>query len=112
MRHIFGSLVVRIGLVFLLGLVVLQGVVAVALLWPDGRPTIFRLISPYGAVAIARALEVSSGEQRSRFLAAMNAGPVTVHMLPDFPADTIQGGANDAPYLKKLYGGYAYVLEG
>ena len=45
MRHVFGSLVARIGLVFLLGLLVLQGVVAVALLWPDGRPTIFRRIN-------------------------------------------------------------------
>jgi len=53
MQSIFGRLAVRIGLVFLLGLVLLQAVIAAALLWPDGRPTIFRLVSPREAVGLA-----------------------------------------------------------
>jgi len=111
-RRIFGSLVVRIGLVFLLGLLLLQGVVAAALLWPDGRPTIFRLVSPRQAAAIARALESASADQRSLILDALNAGPLTVHVLPDFPADVVQSDSRNAPYLKQLYGGYAYMLQG
>ena len=112
MRRIFGGLAVRIGLVFLLGLLLLQAVIAVTLLWPDGRPTIFRLVSPREAVAIAKALEASSGKQRSLVLDALNGGLLTVHLLSDFPLEAGQGGQNDAPYLKKLYGGYAYVFEG
>jgi signal transduction histidine kinase len=112
MRRILGSLVVRIGLVFLLGLVLIQGVIAAALLWPDGRPTIFRLVSPHEAVTIAKALEASADRQRPLFLAALNAGQLTVHMVPDFPAEIVGGHSDDAPYLKRLYGGYAYVLEG
>jgi len=111
-RRVFGSLVVRIAVVFLLGLLLLQGVVAAALLWPDGRPTIFRLVSPRQAAAIARALESASGDQRPLILAALNAGPLTVHVLRDFPADVIQSDSRNAPYLKQLYGGYAYMLEG
>lgn len=111
-RRLFGSLVVRIALVFLLGLLLLQGVVAAALLWPDGRPTVFRLVSPHQAAAIARALESASGDQRSLILDALNAGPLIVHVLPDFPAAVVQGDSGNAPYLKRLYGGYAYMLQG
>jgi signal transduction histidine kinase len=112
MQSIFGRLAVRIGLVFLLGLVLLQAVIAAALLWPDGRPTIFRLVSPREAVAIAKALEASSDRQRPLILDALNGGPLTVHLLPDFPSDAAQRRESDAPYLKGLYGGYAYVFEG
>jgi len=112
MRRILGSLAVRIALVFLLGLLLLQAVIATVLLWPDGQPTIFRLVSPREAVTIARALEGSSGEQRALFLAAMNAGPMTVHLLPDFPVEMVQNEGGGAPYLKQLYGDYAYILEG
>jgi signal transduction histidine kinase len=112
MRNFFGSLVVRIGLAFLLGLVLLQGVIAASLLWPDGEPTIFLLISPKDAAAISRALESANGEQQSLILEALNAGPLTVHLLPDFPADVARSRSKNAPYLKKLYGGYASVLGG
>jgi signal transduction histidine kinase len=112
MRNFFGSLVVRIGLAFLLGLALLQGVIAASLLWPDGEPTIFRLVSPRDAAAIARVLESANGEQQSLILEALNAGPLTVHLLPDFPADATGGRNENAPYLKKLYGDYASVLEG
>lgn len=111
-RRIFGSLVVRIALAFLLGLLLLQGVIAAALLWPDGRPTVFRLVSPHQAAAIARALESASGSQRSLILDALNEGPLTVYVLPDFPADAAQDNSRSAPYLQQLYGGYAYMLEG
>lgn len=112
MPRIFSSLAVRLGLVFLLSLLLLQAVTAAALLWPDGRPTIFRLVSPHEATDIARALESSSGRERGLILAALNAGPLTVHLQPEFPAVPVEGGADDAPYLRKLYGDYAYVLEG
>ncbi|HEY4075346.1 MAG TPA: ATP-binding protein [Rhizomicrobium sp.] len=103
---------VRIGLTFLLGLVLLQAVVAAALLWPDGRPTIFLLVSPRQTAAIARALEASNGNQQSLIVAALNTGPLTVHLLPDFPPDGSHAPGTDAPYLKRLYGDYATELGG
>jgi signal transduction histidine kinase len=112
MRRISGSLAIRIGLLFLLGLLLLQAVIAVALLWPDERPTIFRLVSPREAVAIAKALEASSDKQRPLLLDALNEGPLTVQLRPDFPIGDSQGPRSNAPYLKKLYGEYAYVFEG
>lgn len=111
MQRIFGSLVVRIGLAFLLGLVLLQGVIIAAMIWPDGRPTIFALVSPQQAAAIARALESSTQRQQSLIVAALDKGPLTVHLAPDFPT-AMPGPASEAPYLKRLYGGYAAELEG
>jgi signal transduction histidine kinase len=111
MQRIFGSLVVRIGLAFLLGLVLLQGVIIAAMIWPDGRPTIFALVSPQQAAAIARALESSTPRQQSLIVAALDKGPLAVHLAPDFPT-AMPGPASEAPYLKRLYGGYAAQLEG
>ena len=42
MRNFFASMTVRIGIMFLLGLLLLPVVVVGAMLWPDGRPVIFR----------------------------------------------------------------------
>jgi methyl-accepting chemotaxis protein len=111
MRKLFGSLVVRIGLAFLLGLILLQGVIISAMIWPDGRPTIFALVSPQQAAAIARALESSTLRQQALIVAALDKGPLSVHVAPDFPTAS-PGPVANAPYLKKLYGGYASELEG
>jgi signal transduction histidine kinase len=112
MRRILGSLVVRIGFAFLLGLLLLQIVIIAAALWNDGRPAIFRLVSPHQAAAIATALESASPAEQSKFIAALSDGPFVVHLQPAFPDDQARGNQGAAPYLKKLYGKYAFELEG
>lgn len=111
MRSLLGSLAVRFGLIFLLALLLLLIVLTAAIIWPDGRPTIFRLVSPREAASIARALEGTSQKERALVLDALNSGALTVHVLPDFPPDRGEG-RGDAPYLKRLYGRYASELEG
>ncbi|MDF2117737.1 ATP-binding protein [Roseiarcaceae bacterium H3SJ34-1] len=109
MRHVFGSLTFRIALAFLLGLVLLQIVIAAAIIWPDGRPVMFRLMSPREAAAIASAVESVSDRQRDLVIAALNAGSLIVHVQP---GSLEQAEHNAAPYLTELYSRYASELEG
>ena len=111
MRRILGSLAVRFGLIFFLGMVLFLGVIAAAVMWPDGRPTIFRLVSPREAASIARAIEGTPDSEHALILGALNTGALTVHVLPDFPESGGERG-HEAPYLKRLYGRYAVELEG
>jgi signal transduction histidine kinase len=111
MRGLLGSLAVRFGLIFLLALLLLMMVLTAAIIWPDGRPTIFRLVSPREAASIARALEGTSRKERALVLDALSSGALTVQIVPDFPPDGGEG-RGDAPYLKRLYGRYASELEG
>ena len=111
MWRIFNSLAVRIGAAFLLGFMLLQAVIVTAVLWPDGKPTVFRLISPREAAAIARALESASPAQQSLILAALNESPLIVHLQDDFSGDG-QGELRPAPYLEKLFHSYSSELEG
>src|ERR1700743_3159308 len=106
MRAVFGSLAVRIGLAFLFGLILLQLIVAVLVIWPEGRPTIFRLVSPEQAVAIARALEAVTPEQRPLIVNALNGGSLVVHLQANFQDDEDERGADRAPYLQNLYSRY------
>jgi len=109
MRNIFGSLTFRIALAFLLGLILLQIVIAAAIIWPDGGPAMFRLLSPREAAAIARAVESASDRQRELMVAALNAGPLVVHVEPGSLEQTEH---TNAPYLTELYNRYASELEG
>lgn len=109
MRHVFGSLTFRIALAFLLGLILLQIVIAAAVVWPDGRPAMFRLVSPREAAAIARAVESISDQQRDLVVAALNAGPLVVHVQP---GALDQSERTSAPYLTEIYNRYASELEG
>jgi len=113
MRNIFGSLAVRIGAVFLLGLLLLQAVIIGAMIWPDGQPVIFQLVSPREAADMARAVESATGaRQEALIVEALNGGPLTVHLLPDFPHEDSSKSAQRAPYLARLYGSYAFLLDG
>jgi signal transduction histidine kinase len=111
MRRILGSLAVRIGFAFLIGFTLLQIVVVAALLWNDGRPAVFRLVSPHQAAAIATALEATSPVQQSKLIEALNDGPLTVHLQPAFSDDGVSSTRGHAPYLEKLYEKYAFELE-
>src|ERR1700761_2606491 len=112
MRGFFGSLVVRISVAFMLGLVLLQLVVAALVIWPEGRPTIFRLVSPEQAASIARALEAASPEHRLLIVQALNGGALVVHLQADFDSDGDLRRHDKAPYLLRLYRNYTSALEG
>ena len=111
MRGIFGSLAFRIGAAFFLGLLLLQIVIAAAVIWPDGRPAIFRLVAPSEAAAMARALESVTGQQRDLLVAALNNGSLIVHLQPA-SLHAKGPGKETAPYLTHLYHRYAADLEG
>jgi signal transduction histidine kinase len=111
MRGIFASLAFRIGAAFFLGLLLLQIVIAAAMIWPDGRPAIFRLVSPSQAAVMAQAIESVSGQQRDLLVAALNSGSLIVHLEP--PSLHTKGpGEEAAPYLTRLYHRYATELTG
>ncbi|MDQ0394851.1 ATP-binding protein [Labrys monachus] len=112
MRHILGSLVVRVVLVFLAGLVLLLLAIAVAIIGPDGRFGVLRLVSPREAAAVARALEATSAQQQALVVAALDAGPLIVRLQPGFPPAPDGDAAWRAPYLERLHADYAAALEG
>jgi signal transduction histidine kinase len=112
MRRIFGSLAIRISLAFLIGFMLLLMVVVAATFWNDGRPTVFRLVSPRQAAAIAVALETTSPAQQAKLIEALNDGPLVVYLLPAFPGDRITGTQGRAPHLAKLYKKYAFEMGG
>jgi two-component system, OmpR family, osmolarity sensor histidine kinase EnvZ len=112
MRRILGGLAVRIGFAFLIGFTLLQMVVVAAILWNDGRPAVFRLVSPHQAAAIATALEATTPFQQSKLIEALNDGPLIVHLLPAFSDGLATGTQGHAPRLEKLYEKYAFELEG
>lgn len=114
MAGVLNGLAVRIGVVFLAGLVLMQVAVAAAILWPEGRPTIFRLASPSEAAAMARALEAAPPDQQRLILDALNNGSVIVHLLPRFPPDDGDPyrrprplASGEGPYMR-----YRHELEG
>lgn len=102
-----GSLAMRIGIAFILALLLLQAVIAGALIWPDERPALFRLVSPDEAAAIARALDAASPEQQALIVRALDHGRLAVRVLDGFPARMAE-----APYLKRLYAREAAALGG
>ncbi|AOB33642.1 hypothetical protein AKI39_11770 [Bordetella sp. H567] len=98
LRAWLGSLAVRIGIAFVVALLLLQAVIAAALIWPDEQPALFRLVSPDEAAAIARALEAVSPAQQALIVRALGHGRLAVRVLDGFPASIAE-----APYLKRLY---------
>ena len=106
------SLGVRIGLIFAIGLVGLQAAFAAVILWPDGRPTVFRLVSPEEAAAMASALEAVPPGRRPTIVRALNTGTQIVHLAPGFPEESISGGGRPAPRIERAFARYAEVLEG
>lgn len=107
------SIAVRLAVVFLAGLIALQAALAAAVLWPDGRPTIFRLVSPREAAAMARALEAASPDQRPLIIDALNSGHLVVQLREGFPEDVGEPPrrarrlADAGPYAR-----YRHELEG
>ncbi|MFN3536573.1 MAG: ATP-binding protein [Brevundimonas sp.] len=107
------SLAVRIGLIFAVGLVALQVGFAAVILWPDGRPMVFRLVSPEEAETMARAVEAVSPQDRPLVVEALNTGSLIVHIAPGFPQEPERDdGRRPAPRIERAFARYADVLEG
>jgi len=115
MRGALNSIAVRLGFLFLAGLVVMQIAVTVAVLWPEGRPAIFRLVSPHDAAAMARALEAATPEQQRLIVQALNAGSLIVQLEPGFPEEAgAEAPPRRARWARGLesYERYRHELEG
>ena len=94
------SLAVRLALVLLAGLVLLQAAVAAVVVWPDGRPIVFRLPSAGDTAAMARVLD------------ALNRGPLEVSLSPAFPDEPLGAPAATGERFPRLFARYAQALEG
>lgn len=91
MHRLFSSLAVKVSALFLLGAAVLQLATLVAVLWPDDRPLLLRLIDLVEIGEIAEALETVRPDQQDALVAAVNNGALVVGLLPHFP----EGGPSD-----------------
>ncbi|MDZ4375009.1 MAG: hypothetical protein U1C74_26815, partial [Phenylobacterium sp.] len=112
MTRLADSLAVRLALVLVAGLVLLQAAVVVAVIWPDGRPLVFRLPPPRDAAAMARALEAAPAEVRPLVVDALNRGPISVQLAGDFPIAPHGAAARRAPRLARMLDRYDEALEG
>lgn len=112
MRLSFNSLAVRIGLIFLVGLIALQVALAVVVFWPGGpgRP-IFNLVGPEDAAAMAQALEAAPPDLQPALVRALNMDATVVRLEPAFPVEDVRQ-VRDAPRLERRFARYAAALEG
>lgn len=110
MARLTDSLTMRLAAVMIAGLILLQAAVAAVVIWPDGRPMVYRLPPPRDAAAMARALEASPADVRPLVLEALNQGPMSVQLVPGFPIEPPGALASRAPRLKRLFEGYARAL--
>jgi len=111
MPRLTDSLTVRLATVMVAGLILLQAAVAAVVIWPDGRPMVFRLPPPRDAAAMARALEASPADVRPLVLDALNRGPMSVELVAGFPIEPRGALGDRAPRLRRLFDAYARALE-
>jgi two-component system osmolarity sensor histidine kinase EnvZ len=103
------SFAARVVVISLIVLVLIQGLVALAMLSFPGRdPLQYSLPLPNQLVAIVQAVEPANHNDRARILAAVNSPMMSVELLPDFPAR--DAGAGASPLIEHLLGSYAHVL--
>jgi two-component system osmolarity sensor histidine kinase EnvZ len=103
------SFAARVVVISLIVLVMIQGLVALAMLSFPGRdPLQYSLPLPNQLVAIVEAVEPATHEDRVRILAAVNSPMMSVELLPDFPARDVGTGAS--PLIEHLLASYTHVL--
>jgi two-component system osmolarity sensor histidine kinase EnvZ len=112
MPRLSDSLAVRLAVVLLAGLVLLQAAVAAVVIWPDGRPLVFRLPAPRDAAAMARALEAAPPDVRPLVLDALNRGPLQVGLTPAFPEESLGAPPARGDRFPRLFARYHTALEG
>ncbi|WP_172593008.1 sensor histidine kinase [Altererythrobacter sp. B11] len=109
----WGSLLLRVAAILVLGLGILQLAILLAVIWPDGRPATFRLVNPTDVREIAETLEAAPPDLRERIARAASVGGTTVELLSDVPAEAVGPGAmRDAPRLNARFREFASELKG
>jgi len=106
------SLAVRLALVLLLGLLLLQAAAFAVVVWPDGRPIVYRLPPPQDAAAMARALEAAPPDVRPLVVEALNQGPLEIQLAPGFPSEPLGAPAARGDRFPRLFDRYDRALEG
>lgn len=106
------SLAVRLALALLLGLLLLQAAAFAVVVWPDGRPIVYRLPPPQDAAAMARALEAAPPDVRPLVVEALNQGPLKVQLTPSFPSEPLGAPAARGDRFPRLFDRYDRALEG
>lgn len=99
----------RVVVTSLIALVLIQGLVALAMLsWPGRQPLQYSLPLPNQIVAIIEAVEHAQVDDRARILAALNSPTMSVELLPDFPRR--DASARALPMLERVLRQYTEVL--
>ena len=99
----------RVVVISLIALVLIQGLVAFAMLSGPGRePLQYSLPLPNQLVAIIAAVEPASHDDRLLILAAINSPMLNVELLPSFPARDVT--ARGSPMLERALSNYTKVL--
>lgn len=112
MARVFNSLLFRIAALLFLGLAALQVAILVAVMWPDGRPLMLRLVDPADARQMAEAVENAPPALRPAIVAAASHGGTRVELLPGFPDEPAAGGPlRSAPRLEARFARYAEELD-
>jgi signal transduction histidine kinase len=110
MMTIMRGLATRTAVILLVGLVLVQGLLAFAMLSGSGaRPLEYALPLPRQIVAIVDALEQLPASERARVLTALNSPVMNVTVLPDFPA--LQPAERPARLMRQLFLSYSEVLQ-
>lgn len=99
----------RVVVVSLVALVLIQGLVALAMLgWPGRQPLQYSLPLPNQIVSIIEVVENAQAADRARILAALNSPTMSVELLPDFPRR--DASARSLPALERVLRQYTEVL--
>ncbi|MGB5103778.1 MAG: ATP-binding protein [Steroidobacteraceae bacterium] len=99
----------RVVVISLIALVLIQGLVALAMLsWPGRQPLQYSLPLPNQIVSIIEVMEHAQLDDRARILAALNSPTMAVELLSDFPPR--DAGARDLPMLQRVLRRYTKVL--
>src|SRR4051812_30938323 len=112
MPRLTDSLAVRLALVLLLGLLLLQAAAFAVVIWPDGRPIVYRLPPPQDAAAMARPFGAAPLDVGPRVVGALNEGPLEAHFAPGFPPEPLGAPAARGDRFPRLFDRYDRALEG
>lgn len=104
------SLAARIVVILLVSLVLVQGLIASAVLLGPGRDAlVYTLPLPNQIVAIIDAIEHARPDERERIVAALDSPLMNVQLLADIPPR--QASERPSPLLEALLRDYTSVLE-
>jgi two-component system, OmpR family, osmolarity sensor histidine kinase EnvZ len=111
-RKVFDSLLLRISALFIVGLGCAQAALLAAILWPDDRPALHRIIDGTDARQIAEAIESSHPDARAALAAAASHGATLIRILPSQKAEPRKPAAGPVSRLSRRYGAWIAELDG